>query len=73
MKITIELTEEQAAAIESEIQKYAETLANDRIAQAVESKRAERHKLFELLTDAEKEIAIAGKRAVIEPVKDMEA
>lgn len=52
-KITIELTDEQAAIIKDEIQKYAEALADDRLNQKKETDRAQLIKVLSAKTDKE--------------------
>lgn len=52
-KITIELTDEQAAIIKDEIQKYAEALADDRLNQKKETDRAQLIKVLSAKDDKE--------------------
>lgn len=52
-KITIELTDEQAAIIKDEIQGYAVTLADDRLAQKKEQERAQLIRVLSAKDDKE--------------------
>jgi hypothetical protein len=63
-KITIELTDEQAAIIKDEIQKYAEALADDRLNQKKETDRAQLIMVLSAQTD--KELADAAAPIIAE-------
>jgi hypothetical protein len=63
-KITIELTDEQAAVIKDEIQKYAEALADDRLNQKKETDRAQLIMVLSAQTD--KELADAAAPIIAE-------
>jgi hypothetical protein len=70
MELTITLTDEQAEIIKDEIQTYAETLANDRLAQKAENEKAERVKAFlSLPTDEQIATIAASSRPSYEPME----
>jgi len=76
MDITITLTDEQGAIIKDEIQKYAETLANDRLAQKAEREKTAYMKVLLAKTPEEIKAAaapiIAAEKAKLEeaPIKE---
>ena len=76
MDITITLTDEQGAIIKDEIQKYAETLANDRMARRADRENVAYVKVLMAKTPEEiKEAAapiIAAEKAKLEetPIKE---
>jgi len=72
MKLTIDLTEEQAAAIESEIQGYAEALANDRIIRAADRVVSAKLNQFKALPDAAKNKALAAAYSTVPNEKPLE-
>lgn len=77
MKITIELTDAQAAIIKDEIQKYAEALADDRLNQKKETDRAQLIRVLSAqtnkeLADAAAPIIAAEKLKAEEKAKEAE-